>query len=298
MTGATLGLFGALVIGTSDAITRVTGRRLPLLGLITALFLLSLPALGLYLSAADAWPPLDLGLWAIAALSGAFNAIGLALLFAAIARGPIAVASPIASAAALILIGLNILDGASFRIGHGVGALLMTVAVVLLSMPERRGADGPESGAAVLGTALLALGAALTIALRMYTAQEITEPMGAAGAAFSSRLFAGTFTGAAYMLWRVSGRRFEPRPTPGVRRHPPVWLLALLQSVLETTALLAFLLAGAGAEGDRIGAVIGFSAFAAFSPLAARVLWGDRISPRRALCIGLAVLGAASAAVA
>ncbi len=299
MTGALFGLFGAAIIGTSDAITRVTGRRLPILLLTTALFSVSLAPIALYMAIADAWPPLDAELWAIAALSGVCNAVGLALLFVAIARGPIAVASPAASAFARILVGLNIIDGAPFRLGHGLGAVLTMTAVILLATPERRrgATSGAETGDSA-ATALIALGAALFIAFRMFTAQEIAEPMGEVGATFSSRLVAGLCTGVAYLAWRASGRRFTPQPIPGVRRHPPIWALVLAQSALEATALMAFLFGGAGEGGDRIASVIGFSVFAAFSPIAARIMWGDAISLRQALCIGLAVLGAAAAALA
>lgn len=298
LSGLLFGLLGAVLIGFSDAITRVTGRRLSILLLTTLLFLISCAPLIVMMALTDGWPPLDAELWGVAALSGFFNAVGLALLFIAIARGPLAVASPAASAFSVILIGLNILDGAPFRLGHGVGAALMTAAILVLAAPDRRrpAARSPAGGAGV--TAAIGLAAAGFIALRMFTAQEIAEPMGELGATFSTRLVAGLCAGTALLVWRASGKRFTPAPLEGLRRVPPIWILVGVQAALEATALTMFLIGGAGAEGDRIASAIGYSAFAAFSPLIAWALWSEEVTRRQALCIALAILGAAATALA
>lgn len=303
MIGALFGVLGAAIIGTSDAIARLTGRKTPVLLLTTLLFLISLGPIGLFLLATEGWPSVDAEVWAVVALSGALNAVGLALLFNAIARGPVAVASPAASSFSIVLIGLNIFAGEPFRTGHAVGAALAFAAIFLLARPERGGRRGTEPAgqedAAALGlTALIAIGAAFFIAFRMFTAQEAAESMSPLAVAVFSRAVAGLCAGAAYLAWRFSGGAFEPAPTPELRWHPPIWTLILLQSVLEVVALFLFLKGGEAAGGDRIAAVIGFTAFAAFSPIAARIIWAEKISPRRMVCIALTMAGVAAAALA
>lgn len=299
MISVLFGLFAALLIGTSDALARVTGRRLPILAVTTVLFLLGLAPLSVYMTVADLWPTWRSDAVWIAVLSGAFNAIGLGLLFAALARGPVAIASPAASSFSIFLIILNVLDGQPFLLGHGVAVALMTLGVVLLARSPPPGSKKAHIGGdarALVVTALLAVAAAFFIALRMFTAQEIEADLGAAGVTFATRLAAGLCAAATYLIWRAAGGRFEPRALEPGLRHPPIWVMLGLQSCLEAASLMVFL--SGGAMENRIGAVIGFASFAAFAPIAAWMMWREPIGGRRAFCIGLTMFGAIAAAVA
>jgi drug/metabolite transporter (DMT)-like permease len=68
-----------------------------------------------------------------------------------------------------------------------------------------------------------------------------------------------------------------------------IWWLVLLQAVLESLALWAFLTGSS--DGNRIAATIGFSAYAAVSTLVAWLLFGEKVSTKSWLWIGIIALG-------
>ncbi|MCI4665240.1 MAG: hypothetical protein MRY74_11020 [Neomegalonema sp.] len=301
MSGALFGLLGGALIGLSDALVRVTGRRLPVFLLITAVFGLSLAPVSLYMLLTGAWPAFEAWSWSIAVASGLANTVGLALLFVAIARGPIVVVSPIFTSSTVMIVGLNVLAGEPFRLAHGVAIIVTLAAILALAWPEdRRAVGGERENASELAiTAAIAFCGALAIALRMFLAQEATEGVGALGATVLSRSVSALCGAVGYVVWRWAGGAFTPAHDSGPRVSLRfVWLLVLAQSLLETTSIFLVLLGGDGDDGDRVGSIIGFAAYAAFSPIAARIMWADRIGWRRGACIALAIAGAAIAAAA
>ena len=73
------------------------------------------------------------------------------------------------------------------------------------------------------------------------------------------------------------------------------WPLVFFQAVLETVALGLFLTGSAG--GERVGAAIGFSCFAAVTAVTARIWLGDRIGFRRLCWMAVVAAGVAVAAL-
>ena len=65
--------------------------------------------------------------------------------------------------------------------------------------------------------------------------------------------------------------------------------LVIVQAVLETGALGVFLIGSA--NGGRVGATIGFSAFAAATAVFAWMWLGERIGWQRGICIAVISLG-------
>jgi len=123
---------------------------------------------------------------------------------------------------------------------------------------------------------LIAFGAATAIALRFFLAQEAGALVGSVHALYLNRLFA-LLAIVVFLLYRLSV--ILPISYPGLR----ITTLLLIQAVLETVALGAFL---TGSTGDgRIGAAIGFSAFAAVTVLCARLWLGEPVGWRRAFWI-------------
>ena len=135
-------------------------------------------------------------------------------------------------------------------------------------------------------TAALGLAAAVSVALRMFMAQEATESIGVMQALLLNRVFA--FAGVIFLfIWHLSRQHDIQWPSGRIR------YLVIVQALLETAALGAFL---TGSQlGDRIGATIGFAAFAAVTALVARVWLKELIGWRRGVWMLVVALGVALA---
>ena len=131
-------------------------------------------------------------------------------------------------------------------------------------------------------TALFGSAAAAAVAVRMFLAQEAGAEIGAMHALYLNRLFA--FSGAlcliGYCLFRQKKLLW---PSGSLKR------LVIAQAVLETGALGVFLIGSA--NGGRIGATKGFSAFAAATTFFAWIWLGERIGWQRGGCIAIVSLG-------
>ncbi len=291
MSGAGLaalwGLLGAGLIGSSDCAARWTTPRASLGALFLAIMGLSTAALTALLWATEGWPRWSPYGWSVSAASGALNLVALAFLYSALARGPVAVASPAASSFAAMLVGLNALAGAAVSPTALAAMALVFFGVVQLARPDRSDL-GRYDAAHLRVTALLGLACALSVSLRMFLAQEAATDLDPLPALYLNRVFAT----AGALLW------VGWEATRGELRAPAraVWPVVLLQATLETAALFAFLTGSAG-EG-RVAAAIGFATFPAFTAVAAWLALGDPIGTRRVLWIGLVVAGAALTAAA
>lgn len=279
MPGVIWGGLGAALIGVSDCVARVTAQRVSMTVLFLAVMGLSTAVLTVWLTVTGDWPRWHLYGWSASAISGVLTLGALYLLYRALAHGPVSVASPAASTFSIILIGINIATGAPFVLQQGVAALMVFVGVAMLS---RRGRSEQTYDAAHLRvTAAFGLAAALAIAVRMFLAQEASDAIGIVGSLYLNRAFA--LAGVAVLFVVESGqgrvRRWPDRKTLG---------LVLLQSILETAAMAAFL---TGSQGSgRIGAAIGFAGFSAVTALAAWVWLKEPVGWRRS--IWMAVVGA------
>lgn len=321
MIGVAIGLLGALLIAWSDTLSRVTTRHFPLPLLLSAVFVLSIPPIYAGVLLLGGVPDLpetarEQSAYGQAILSGILNIIGLAALYLALSRGPVALAAPATASFSVLLILFNALAGEPVTAVQGAAILLVFAGIAMLAQPERGAHRGPRAGASeavvpeavgdLAATLTLALIAATAVALRMFLAQEATEVLGSGETLLITRLTAAV--GA--LLWLAvatslssappTPRRFEKSPRSSLRVHAiprAVWGLALLQAVLEATALGAFLLAGTVEDGGRIGAAIGFAAFAALTPLLGWLTFGDRIGARRVLWIAVVMAGAALGAL-
>jgi drug/metabolite transporter (DMT)-like permease len=286
LAAALWGLFGAASIGASDAAARWTTPRASLGALFLTVMGVSTVALGGWLAYSGGWPRWDAYAWAASAVSGALNLVALAFLYTALARGPVSVASPAASSFVALLVLLNAAAGEPVSAAQALAAPLALLGVVMLALPDRSDA-GRYDAAHLRGTALLGLACAGSVSLRMFLAQEAAAGLDPLPALFLNRVFAAL----AALIWiatELSRRRMR---VPGRAVLPAV----LLQAVLETLALFAFLTGSVG-EG-RIAATIGFAAFPAFTALAAWLAYGDPIGWRRALWMSLTIGAAALASV-
>ena len=248
--------------------------------LFLAVMGLSTGFLTIWMIATGDWPRWHAYGWAASAVSGLLTLVALYFIYTALARGPVSVASPAASVFSIILVALNVTFGAPFVWTQGAAALMVFLGIAMLA---RRGRSGETFSAGHLRiTALFGLAAGLTVAVRMFLAQEAGDLIGVMGALYLNRLFAlvGVIALMAVETARGARRRWPDRATAG---------LIILQAVLETAALASFLVGSQGA--GRIGAAIGFSAFSAVTALTAWLWLKEPVGLRRSLWMAVVGLG-------
>lgn len=283
------GLLGALFIGASDCIARVTAQKVASSVLFLIIMGLGLTALSLLLLTTSNWPPWDLWGWTASAISGLLNLVALYFLYKALARGPVAVASPAASTFTVLLVLLNIVAGQPWSWLQVIAMIVVFTGVVMLARPSATDSDVEHYDAQWLkGTAYFGLLAALTVSCRMFLAQEAGSSLGAIHALYLNRLFAllGSVVLILYLLARQQNIKWPKGRMLG---------LVLVQAIFETSALGSFLYGSAG--GGRIAASIGFSAFAAATALFAWLWLGERIGWQRGIWILIVGLGVVLAVV-
>ncbi|MFT7214373.1 MAG: drug/metabolite transporter (DMT)-like permease [Granulosicoccus sp.] len=276
MNGILWGLLGAVLIGASDCIARVTSQRVSLSVLFLIIMGLSFSALTLWLGFTFNWPPWNAEAWAASAASGLLNLLALYFLYRALARGPVAVASPAASTFTVLLVGLNVLVGESWSWPQVAAVFIVFLGVVMLARPANVDTSEEYDAKWLKITAAFGLAAATTVALRMFLAQEAGSELGALHALYLNRLFA--FLGAMVLVIIVICRQQTLSWPKG-----SICKLVVIQAVLETAALGVFLIGSA--QGGRIGATIGFSAFAAATALFAWWWLSEKIGWQRGIWI-------------
>jgi len=276
MNGILWGLLGAVLIGASDCIARVTSQRVSLSVLFLIIMGLSFSALTAWLGFTFNWPPWIARAWAASALSGLLNLVALYFLYRALARGPVAVASPAASTFTVVLVGLNIMVGEAWSWSQIAAVFIVFLGVAMLARPAEVDKTEQYDAQWLKATAAFGLAAAATVALRMFLAQEAGSELGALHALYLNRLFA--VLGAMVLVIIVICRQQTLSWPKGSTRK-----LVVMQAILETAALGAFLIGSA--QGGRIGATIGFSAFAAATTLFAWWWLGEKIGWQRGIWI-------------
>lgn len=288
MTGILWGLCGALLIGGSDCIARVTAQRVSVTILFLIIMGLSLTSLSVWLLVTVNWPPWDTRAWAASAISGLLNLVALYFLYRALARGPVAVASPAASTFSVLLVALNIVSGEAWSWLQVLALIIVFIGVGMLARPTAADESIKHYDANWLrNTTLFGLAAALAVALRMFLAQEAGSALGALHALYLNRLFAMSGTLVLVLVCLIRQQKLS-WPSGSMRK------LVVLQAILETAALGAFLLGSA--NGGRIAATIGFSAFAAATAIFAWIWLGEKIGWQRGawiLVVGTGVMLAA-----
>lgn len=283
MTAVIWGLLAAVLVGTSDAIARKTSQHCDLNVLTLLVMAISTTAMTVWFLFHGSWPHWHLEAWLASMASGTLNVAVLYLLYLALRRGPVSVASPAASTFTVMLVGWNIAAGEPWSYSQLIAVALVFVGVIMLARKTSTpGIDDQYSAQWIRNTALLGLAAALAVSVRMYLAQDAGVILGAANALYLNRIFA-LIAAMVVLSYLILKRRSVQWP------QRKVYGLITLQSCLEACALGVFLLGSSGA--GRIGASIGFSAFAAVTAIVASVWLNERIGKTRSLWIGVIVAG-------
>jgi len=288
MIGLLFGLMGAVMIGTSDCVARITAQRVSIIILLLVVMALGLPFVGIWL-----WLSGDVIAWhtkafSFAAASGILNLLALMLLYTAMARGPISVASPVASSFSVMLVGFNAVLGQPVSMMQIIAISLVFIGVAGLSRSGEKNENTTYSQPFVQLTAFIALGAAICIASRMILAQEATDAIGAPLTLLVMRIASLIISIIAFVYYLAKRKELSwPKGN--------IWYLVLLQAVLESTALASFLLGGI--LGDRISASVGFAPFSVVAAIIAWLFFKEQIGMKRVGWIILVTIGVIIAAV-
>ncbi len=277
------GLLAAVFVGTSDAIARKTSQHSDLNVLTLCVMALSTLGMTAGFIVYGEWPEWHLTAWIASAISGSLNIVVLYFLYLALRRGPVSVASPAASTFTIMLVFLNALAGEPFAISQLIAVVLVFTGIVMLAKKNNNpGVDDNYDNQWIRKTALIGLAAAAAVALRMFLAQDAGVVLGPVKALYLNRVFA-LIAASALVTYLVVKNPSIQWP------HKSIWGLIVLQATLEAMALGFFLI---GSEGDgRIGASIGFSAFAAVTAIVTSYWLGEKIGRSRAIWMGVVVIG-------
>jgi drug/metabolite transporter (DMT)-like permease len=276
-------ILSSVCFGTGDYVGGIAAKRADLIFLMLANQIAG--SLSLLLVASLLTPfQLPGGDLMLAALAGASTAIGIPLLYKALAIGPMSIAAPVT---ALMAILLPVIYGMTF-LGEMpkwlavAGFALAGIAVFLLGGGDKilevlKPASGASSNA--LRGFLYALGAGTCIAT-FYVAIKRCSPESGLWPLVAARAVALGAVGG------VALRRQLTRPVllPGARLAG----LGLLSGVLDGIGNAFYLLA---AHGGNLGIVATItSLYPATTILLARYVLGERISPAQAIGIGSALV--------
>ncbi len=276
MTAILWGLLGALLIGTSDTVARITSQRLSITVLILFIMSLSTLLMTLWFCFTWNWPSWHLYSWSASVISGFLNLIAVAFLYKALARGPVYVASPASASYSVILIVINITVGELFTLTQLLASIVVFFGIVMLSVETKNINDKNYSSRWLRVTTLLGLGAGFTIALRFFFAQESIDFLGAEHALYLNRVSAFIFI-LIFFIFKNLNKKDEFLPKGNTT------ILVIIQTILETLALAAFLYGSMNS--GRIGATIGFSTFAIVASLVSWIWLGEKIPTNKFLWI-------------
>ncbi len=281
--GVFWGLLAAIFIGASDCIARVTSQRVPSCFLIGSIMGLSTLALLVWLFFTGDWPAWQPYAWTASALSGGLNLLVLFLLYKALARGPVSVASPVASIFTILLVMLNVVSGEPWSWSQMLAVLIVFAGVIMLTRrSEPDGVDREYSAQWLRVTAGYAFATACAVAIRMFLAQEVSDQIGPIEALFLNRLFALLGCMIWVFVWLKKNAAWRPK-------NDSITWLVVAQGVLETLAFSVFLLGSV--NGGRIAAAIGFSAFAAATTFFAWVWLKEAVGLRRVVWMAVIAMG-------
>jgi drug/metabolite transporter (DMT)-like permease len=224
-----------------------------------------------------------------AAGSGVLNVIGLWLLYFALARGPVSIASPVMSSFTVMVVALNAATGAVITPVQIVATCLVFLGIAMLPNADRKmTAPQQYSPEHQRKTALIAFIAAFTITFRMFLAQESADSMGAFSSVLVMRL-----ASLAVVAILLLGYLVQAHGTGKNRIFWPrggwIWFALVAQAIFEMLAIGSFLYGSE--QGSRVGAAVGFAPFSVVSALIAWLVFKEQISARRMIWILVVALG-------
>ncbi|MGD9538084.1 MAG: DMT family transporter [Alphaproteobacteria bacterium] len=283
-SAAFFGAGTAAIWGVTDLVARFSGRSVGVL--VSALGLMAIGSVALlpYILATGATIDWDAGgFWLIAA-SGLGMAFGTLLLFAALTRGPVSLASPVVASYPAITVPASLALGARPEPIHWLAMLGTMAGVWLVARAVARHADsqlGDYARSNQRGTLLLAIASAVLFALALIAADLAIERYGWLQTLIGSRL-----VGAAAFAIVLAFRRHTVRPMPA-----GTWLLLLVLALLDTSGHAVLYVGLALPDGEY--AVVASAAYTGVTTVLAWLFLREPVSRIQWLGIGLIIGGVA-----
>jgi drug/metabolite transporter (DMT)-like permease len=276
--GILLAACSAVVYGAGDFLGGVAARRVPALVVAAWAQIVGLLVLAVV---APVWPHPHLGAaaWGWGAVGGCFGAIGISMFYAALSRGPMAVAAPLAAlVGTLIPVIVGIVDGDRPSVVGWVGVVVALPAIVLV-------ARGPSAGASRLAPATLAMSVVAGVGFGGFFVAFSRIPDGAGMVPLLSARFASVGLLGLALLVR------HRRPTVGLGDR---WSV-LGAGVSDVTANGLYLLAITRGLLSVIAVVSAM--YPASTVVLARLVLRERLSPGQRVGLGCAAVSVALVAL-
>lgn len=275
-----LGLATALAYGTADLLARFSTQRLGVLRALFGTLLAGTVALSIGLLLArfeleallEGWP------WLV--LPGVLNFAMLALLYAALERGPISVASPVVAIhpalVVVLLLGVGVSPSPREMLG---GAVILLGGLLLATQVERVGKGQGLAPSHAKKTAVVALACAFVLALQVLSVQHAARRIGALPAAWGSR-------SVAFLCAALAVRVRRGAPRSDRRAYGLTWVQGLLDAAAVTA--LAY---GSGTDSSRTIVPVVGSAFSAVTVVLARLVLKESMTRLQWISIGVLLCG-------
>ena len=278
---ALLGAAGAVSWGVGDFTARFLGRSIGVPQAMLGIMLLGSLAVGLYVIASGEVLVWELsGLWLLF-LNGAATMLATLLLFDALTRGPVSLASPVVSSYPAFAVPMTVALGARPEPVHWVAmaATLGGVWLVARAVSRIEGGDKPEYAPAVLRRSVLtALAAAFIFAIALLAADESIERYGLSLTLLSARIVGAFILAAGFLVMRR---------VPGMPLR--AWPLILLLAATDLLGYI-FVYSGLSLENGEF-AIVTSSAYSVVTILLARVFLREPVVPLQWLGVGIVIAG-------
>jgi drug/metabolite transporter (DMT)-like permease len=277
------GLGAAACLGSSDFVSRTNSRRIG--SFAAASLALTLGTIPFLLF----WPfpdltNIDQPSLIFALLAGLLNPVALWLVFKALARGPIAVVSPIITANPALVVLVNGFLGYSPGLLEGLALAMIFVGVLIVS-GLYRGVQVLAAGEVAASVVVMAVSASLLLAFRLVMIELSVDGMGAHDAFILSRLASIVFCVGVFV---VSVTQRQQLAGLGQLSW---WPMLILHATLENLGAL-FLFTGSVGEGKTIMPVV-FSTLTVFTLFWAVTIAKEKIAPRRWFGVAVVLTGVA-----
>lgn len=275
----------AVLWGVSDIVARFSGRSAGVLSTTLAMMVVGCALLILYTFGTGEVIDWNTdGFWLIG-LSGVGMALGTLLIFSALTRGPVSLASPTVASYPAIAVPLSVALGARPDLIHWLAMVATMAGVWLVARAVRNEGNShlPEyERSNVRRTLILSVVSAVLFAVAILAADLAVERYGWLQTLIGSRL-----TGIVIMAAALVARRERPRAIPR-----KAWLLLLLLGLLDTSGH-AILYVGLSLPNGEF-AIVASAAYTGVTTLIARLFLREPVSPVQWVGI-LAIIGGVAA---
>lgn len=275
MLAVMLGLLAAVAWGAADAIARHTGRLLGACAGLMTMCLAGLCAVSVWrIVTGMGWPDWP-SWWSLGSITSA--TIAMLMLYEALRRGPVSLASPVVSAypAWMVAIALAMGEVPSLLI---LLAMLLTMGGVALVAATAAPDPSAEQNSSKTPTLLLALISSFLLAVALMLGQQGVKIDGEFTLVWWGRLIGLVSMGGLVLL----GPKI-PRPSGRTVA------LALTQGLLDTVGLLLLYAARDGLDGTL--AAVSSSTLGVMTVILVRILYKERLTHFQIFGIGTVTIG-------